>query len=58
MERRVDFDVATSVSGIPRSRGLPRLLPPSKGEYLGRAWTSWPAPISPKGKPLGSHMVG
>ena len=31
---------------------------PSKGEHLQWAWTSLLAPISPKIKPLDSHMVG
>ena len=35
-----------------------RLLPHVKGEHLERPWTSQPAPISPKDKPLSSHMVG
>ena len=30
----------------------------SKVNHLEWAQTSWPAPIHPKGKPLGSHMVG
>ena len=38
--------------------GSQRLLPPFEGEHLERARTSWPTPISPKGKPLGSHMIG
>ena len=44
--------------GIIRIRGLRRPLPPYEGEDLEHAWTSWPAPIFPKGKPLWSHMVG
>ena len=31
---------------------------PFQDFHLERAQTSQPAPISPKGKPLGSHMVG
>jgi hypothetical protein len=27
-------------------------------EHLERAQTNWLTPIAPKGKPLGSHMVG
>ena len=38
--------------------GAQRLLPPFKGEHLERAWTNQPAPISPKDKPLSSHVVG
>ena len=43
--------------GITRIRGLRRPLP-LEGEDLEQAWTSSLAPIYPKGKPLGSHMVG
>lgn len=38
--------------------GTQRLLPRFKSEHLEHARTSQPTPISPKGKPLGSHMVG
>jgi hypothetical protein len=40
--------------------GPRRLLPRDKGEHLEHAWvqTNRLAPISPKDKPLGSHMVG
>ena len=29
----------------------------SKGEHLEQERTSWPAPISSKGKALGSHII-
>lgn len=35
-----------------------RLLLLFEGEHLEQAQTSWFAPISLKGKPLGSHLVG
>ena len=39
--------------------GLQRLLlPPFGGEHLDWKWTSRLAPLSPKAKPRGSHMVG
>lgn len=34
-----------------------RILPPVKGEHLERAWTSQPAPVTFKGKPLDSHWL-
>ena len=34
------------------------LLPPFGGEHLDWKWTSRLAPLSPKAKPRGSHMVG
>ena len=42
-----------SKTGIAWVRG-----PPFEGKHLEHARTSRSAPISPKGKPLGSHMVG
>ena len=38
--------------------GSQRLLPPLKGEQLKQEHASRLVPISPKGKPLRSHMVG
>ena len=38
-------------------KGFQRVEPPFQDEHLERARTSWLAPISPQGKPLGSHMV-
>ena len=35
-----------------------QLLTLFEGEHRKRAWISWPTPIFPKGKLLGSHMVG
>ena len=35
-----------------------RLMPPSKGEHLEQVQTSRTTPISPKAKPIYSHMVG
>ena len=34
------------------------LLPPFRGEHLEWARTSWATTMNPKGKLLGSHMVG
>ena len=39
-------------------RASRRLLPPCKGEHLEHERTSWHGPISPKGKPLDTHMLG
>ena len=47
-----------SEMGIMRINAPQRLLPQFKNEYLERAQTSWLTIISPKGKPLGSHMIG
>ena len=41
-----------------RIRVPKRLLPLFKGEHLERVLTSLSAPISHKGKPLGSYIVG
>ena len=52
------FRVCRRVHVIPKqAEGSWRLLPTSKGENLEQAQTSWLAPLFPKGKPLGSHMV-
>ena len=55
---RVGLSLCNPETGITRVRGPWRLLPPFTGEHLARAQISWFAPISLKGKPLGSHMVG
>ena len=56
-EKKDDSDVATSVKYAVTSSSSwsNAMLPTSKGEHLEQVWTSWPAP---KGKPIGSHMVG
>ena len=38
-------------------RGSQSILPPFQGEHLEHAQTSWPSSISPKDKPLSSHMI-
>ena len=46
-----------SETGLMRIRGPPKMTTPFEGEHLERARTSQLAPIFPKGKPLGFHMV-
>ena len=51
----------TGIMRIRRSQRIrrpQRLLPPFKGEQLEQAQTSWMAPISSRGEPLVSHMIG
>ena len=45
-------------TGITRIRQLLKTSTSFRGEHLDWAWTSQPALISPKGKPLDSDTVG
>ena len=47
--------ICTPKTDITKSIKVPTIF---KSEHLERQWTSQFAPISLKGKPLGSHMVG